>query len=261
MSTGLPSSSSSARAQAARDLRDAPVPGLPTIRYHRPIIATILATLLIIIVLGILTLASLAKTLSQFDPANNINPDDATPVVGFCGVLSLIGIVALVYFILALVKGLRDLSSPVYYARGVMLDKRVLGGRKTGTWMGIAVRYAGPDLETAQVITDDQRAASPDRSKMFQPRGETTVATYTPRTKRAGSYLPTDRISSRNATSQAPRDTSIPRIVFRVDAASFEALDPDEEVLIAYSRHLQHIFYVAHLRGGEWESWVNKQLI
>jgi hypothetical protein len=260
MSTGLPSSSS-ARAQAARNLRDAPVEGLPTIRYYRPIVATILATLLIIIVVGILTLAALAKTLSQFNPANSINPDDGTPIVGFCGILTLIGLASLVYFILALVKGLRDLRTPVYYARGVMLDKRVLGGRKMGTWMGVAVRYAGPDLETARVITDDQRAASPDRTKIFQPRGETTVPTYAPRTKRSGSYLPTDRISSRNATSQAPRDPSVPRIVFRVDAASFEALDPDEEVLIAYSRHLEHIFYVAHLRGGEWESWVNKQLI
>lgn len=235
--------------------------GLPTIRYYLPISATILATLLVIFVVGILTFAALAKIFAQFNPAIQSNPEDTTPIVGFCGVLSLIGLVALVYFILALVKGLRDLRSPVYYARGVMLDKRILGGRKAGTWMGIGVRYAGPDLETAQVITDDQRAASPDRSTMLQPRGESSTPTYAPRTKRSGSYLPTERISARAATSQTPRDPSIPRIVFRVDPASFEALGPDEEVLIAYSRHLQHIFYVAHLRGGEWESWVNRQLI
>jgi hypothetical protein len=30
---------------------------------------------------------------------------------------------------------------------------------------------------------------------------------------------------------------------------------------VAHSRFLEHIYYVAHLRGGEWESYRNHQLI
>ncbi len=255
-------STSSTRADAARSQKDAPFEGLPVIRYHVPILVTIFATLMIIFVLGTLTLFAFAKVASQLSLANASNSSDITVSVGFCGLLGILGTVSTLYFITALFKGLRDLFAPVHYARGVMLDKRILGGRKTGNWMGVGVRYAGPDFETASEITDDQRAASPDRSKIVQPRfSQGSPGAVTTRAKRTSSYLPTNRIADRAVTSDAPADPSVPRVVYRVDPASFEALDPGEEILIAHSRYLQHIYYVAHLRGGEWESYRNKQLI
>ncbi|HKP51869.1 MAG TPA: hypothetical protein VJ183_04365 [Chloroflexia bacterium] len=255
-------SSSSTRTGATRNLKDAPVEGLPAIKYHLPIVATIFATLIVVLILGILTLFAFGKVAFQLNQANGTNSDDAAVTVGFCGMLGVLGALCTLYFIVALVNGVRDLFAPVHYARGTVLDKRILGGRKTGNWMGVGVRYAGPDFATAKEITDDQRAASPDRSKIVQPRfSQGPAAPSTPGARRSSSYLPTDRITEQVVTSNTPPDPAAPRVVYRVDPASFEALDPGEEILIAYSRHLQHIFYVAHLKGGEWESYINKQLI
>ena len=235
---------------------------MPNVSYYPPIIATLLATLLIILVTGMLTLFALAKASSQLNSTNAPNAGDNILSAGFCGILGIVGVLATLYFIVALVKGLRDLAAPVHYARGTVLDKRILGGRKTGNWMGVGVRYSGPDLETASTITDEQRAASPDRSTIVQPRfSEGAQGSLTPRVKRGASYLPANRLADRTASSTATSDPSAPRVIYRVDPASFEALSPDEEVLIAHSRFLQHIYYVAHLRGGEWESYRNKQLI
>lgn len=255
------SSPTSSRRTAARGrVKEAPVAGLPTVSYYPPIVATLLTTLVVVLIMGLLTLFALNKVLVELNKASTLNQADSIVNAGFCGVLTLIGGIATIYFITALIKGIRDLGSPIHYARGTMLDKRILGGRKTGNWMGVGVRYAGPDLQTAQTITDEQYSASPDRSKMLQPRfGE--APTTPARTKRPNAYLPTDRIAAQASTSDKPPDPSAPRVIYRVDPSSFETIEPDEEVLIAHSRHLQHIFYVAHLRGGDWESWRNKQLI
>lgn len=270
MRSGLSPSSSSARTPA-RHPKDGPVEGLPAFSYLPPIIATLLATLLVIAVTAVLSFFAFSLAVVQFGQTNAPGgADSAILNGGVCGLLALGGAAITFYFIMALIKGLRDLRSPVFYARGTVVDKRVLGGRRAGTWMGVGVRYLGPDLATASEVTDDQRSASPDRSKMLQPRfsGSSSYlrpgqgsAAPSPRTKRSA-YIPSDRLStSQSLLSREPRDPAIPRVVFRVDPASFDALEPDEEILIAHSRYLQHIYYVAHLRGGEWESYRNKQLI
>ncbi len=251
-------SSSSRGVRTDQNSKDDPVTGLPRVNYYLPIVVTVLATLLIIVVIGLLTLISVGNTLNNL----NRSTENSTAIASCCGVLSVIGAASTVYLMFALVKGVRDLTTPLYYARGTMLDKRILGGRKTGTWMGVGVRYLGHDLQTAQQITDDQRAAFPDRSKILQTRSSQDPVAAPPRTKRPGSYLPAERIAaSRAVSSKAPRDAAIPRVVFRVDQASFQALEPDEEVLIAHSRYLQHIFFVAHIKGGEWETYRNRLLI
>jgi len=272
MRSGPQPSSSSVQAQASHKPKIGPVEGLPVVSYLPPIVATLLATVLVIAVTVMLTFFAFSRAAVQFGQTTAPGGGDSALLNGgICGLLGFAGAAITIYFIFALIKGMRDLHSPVYYARGTVLDKRVLGGRRTGTWMGVGVRYVGPDLAIAGEITDDQRAASPDRSKMLQPRFSDSSPSYlrpgqgtsspAPKTKR-NTYLPSDRLStSRTMLSREERDPSIPRIVFRVDLASFDALEPDEEVLIAHSRYLQHIYYVAHLRGGEWESYRNKQLI
>jgi hypothetical protein len=110
-----------------------------------------------------------------------------------------------------------------------------------------------------------QRAAATDRSQILQPRFGGTVSNRSKPIQAAGSYLPAQRIYSDPATAKpttpARSDDRTTRVVFRVDPSSFDVLDSGDEVLIAHSRHLQHIYYVAHLRAGEWESYRNKQMI
>jgi hypothetical protein len=72
--------------------------------------------------------------------------------------------------------------------------------------------------------------------------------------RKSSGYLSADRIS-------ADSETATSRRIFRVDPAAHAALQAGDEVLVAHSRFLEHIFYVARLNEGEWESYRNKALI
>jgi hypothetical protein len=80
---------------------------------------------------------------------------------------------------------------------------------------------------------------------------------------RQGTYLNPDRISSRKDAAPAEEGSKPekPYVIFRVDFASRMGLTPGDEVIVAHSRHLQHIYYIARLRNGEWEAHRNKALI
>lgn len=225
--------------------------GLPRFNYHVPVVATLLAAIFIAFVLGLLTLVSLRATMSRLRVAEGQSVDAVS--VGICGLVTLLFLLGTLFFITAVYKGVKDLLAPPYYARGTVSEKRSAGGRKAGNWLTMSPRYLGSDLSVASQVTDDQRAASPDRSQVFQPRFSPGGAEGT----KGGGYLPATRISS----AIPGLDDSRPSIVFRIDPASYAILETGEEVLIAHSRYLQHVFYVAHLKGGEWESYRNKQLI
>jgi len=217
-----------------------------------PVVATLLAAIFVAFVLGLLTVVSIRVTMSRLNVPEGQSVDEVG--VCICGLVSLLFLLGTIFFITAVYKGVRDLLAPPYYARGTVSEKRSAGGRKVGNWLTMSPRYLGSDLSVASEVTDDQRAASPDRSQVFQPRispGAPSVS------KGGGSYLPATRISS----AIPGLDDSRPSIVFRIDPSSYAILETGEEVLIAHSRYLQHVFYVAHLKGGEWESYRNKQLI
>jgi hypothetical protein len=172
--------------------------------------------------------------------------------------VSIFGLAIVGYFLLALIKGVRDLVTPVQYTRGSLADKRVIGGRFVGNWIGVVPSYIGSDLESASAVSDDDAAASADRTQIVQTRNAPPPR---PTDRKRGGYLSPGRISSTVETD--PQATGKPdkRIIFRADPAAYEALRPGEQVLVAHSRFLEHIYYVAHLRDGEWESFTNKTLI
>jgi hypothetical protein len=270
----------SARAPSMQSISDIRVErGLPKVNYYLPVVVTLAATLLILAVVVVLTFMAISNTFAQWNRAAGSQQDGAILSVMLCGLLSLFGLGGLVYFVIATVKGLRDLWTPLHYTRGVVANKRTAGGRRAGNWLVVSPRYAGSDLRVASEITEEQAAASPDRSQIVQPRGSWPMANSGPPTK-SSSYLPASRISTSDAgrpviydrpvmTTQyqpQPSDTGeeeekVPRMVFRVDPASFKILEAGDEVLVAHSRFLEHIFYVAHLKGGEWEAFRNRELI
>ena len=252
MSTRLPAASSVPRHEGT------PVNGLPRMNYYLPVIVTFLAAVFSFLLVAVLMTFAIFNVVTQVGHMAAGQQGVSLMATAFCGLAGLFCAIGTVYFFIAVIKGFRDIFSPIYYTRGVVADKRVLGGRKSGTWMGVIPRYAGPDLAEASAITEEQRLANPDRSKVFQPRFDPKKPEPAPAARLGGTYLPVDRISaSRNID---PSDLPL-RIIFRVDPASHAVLQPDDEVLLAHTRYLQHIFYVAHLKGGEWESYVNKALI
>jgi hypothetical protein len=236
------------------------IEGLPRVGYYPPVLATLAATLFVFLVVLGLTLIAIGNTTSTVSQSDATSNTDNGGGALFCGVLAIFGVITCVYFLFAIVKGVRDLVTPIQYTRGPLADKRVIGGRFVGNWIGVMRSYVGPDLETASAVTDEQVAASADRSQIVQTRNPPPTRLSE---RRRGGYLSRDRLSSTLVTD-VKASAAIPpgqRAVFRLDPSAYDTLTPGEEVLVAHSRFLEHIYYIAHLRDGQWESFRNKTLI
>jgi hypothetical protein len=237
------------------------------VSYSTPLVLTLAISVGLIALFMTLAVITGAAAYSQIQRALD-GVVGASPVLGgLCGFVSIVSLIAIGFLAYVSFRVIRDLRTPLQFARGEVIDKRSIGGRNVGNWMAVGVRYIGPDLEQASALTDSQRAAAADRSQIVNPRfgPSTPSSTRAKPTQAAGSYLPAQRIYSEPATAKPSTPVKLSdqtnRVVFRVDPSSFDVLDSGDEVLIAHSRHLQHIYYVAHLRAGEWESYRNKQLI
>ncbi|MEO8285860.1 MAG: hypothetical protein ABI670_05455 [Chloroflexota bacterium] len=243
--------------------RDAPssgkaIKGLPRISYYPPVVVTLLATLFVFFVVLALTVISYGNSISQWSKAGSGQDGGAAGTILFCGSVAIGGTIGSVYFLLAVIKGVRDFFTPVQFTRGTVADKRVIGGRVVGNWIGVTPEYMGTDLAAASAVTDEQAVASTDRAQIVQTRSGPAPR---PPAQRRGGYLTPERISSTIVTESRSTGADGPRAVFRVESDSYEVLSPGEEVLVAHTRYLEHIFYVAHLRNGEWESFRNRTLI
>lgn len=222
--------------------------GLPQVSYYPPLVVTLLASVFLLAVLAVLTFITGLAAITQVGRLGDNGSSGAGLTMFACGLVSLLCLVATVFFVWSVIKGVRDLLTPLHYTRGVVADKRVIGGRRAGTWLGVFPNYSGPDLAIASQAEAPRSPGSGARS------GETPGQGSTASHKSSG-YLSADRISAEAATETTTRR------IFRVDAASHAVMEAGDEVLVAHSRFLEHIFYVARLNGGEWESYKNKALI
>jgi hypothetical protein len=234
------------------------VAGLPRVNYYGPLSATIAATALIFALVLFLTLVAAGNTIGGWNRAATTDDGNALTGVLICGVFSIVGAVMSGFFLVALIKGIRDLTTPLHFTRGSLADKRVISSRLAGDWIGITASYVGSDLGTASAVDDDALAASVDRTQIVQTRNGPPPQSA--RRHRTG-YLTPDRFSGPIIEEEQTTGAPGPRAVFRVDPATYEALQPGEEVLVAHSRYLEHIYFVARLRNGEWESFRNRALI
>ena len=240
------------------------VEGLPVISYHLPLVVTTLSALVIFLATGFLAILSISIIVQFVTRSTSAVGNDPVFIGCICAPLAVTFLGATVYFLGAIIKGVRDLFKPVHYTRGTVSERTPGAGRRSGTWLYVNARYAGPDLAMASHVTEEQRAASPDRSQIVQPRftPDPTLSGKRGARGRTGSYLPADRLTADLKALEAPEPGSLPPpILFRVDAAAHAALKPDDEVLIAHSPYLEHVYYVSRLKEGEWESFPNKVLI
>lgn len=247
--------------------------GLPKVNYYAPVVVTLLAAVvLFLFCLGMAIMGAL-NALTQWNRVADKTPGASGFNVVMCGTVGLIALVGALYFLWAVVKGVRDLGEGPRFTRGTVTRGTGAPSRKADNWLKLEAAYTGPDLATASRITDEQAAASVDRSRIFQPRfasdmkaGPERPDPYHPPTPAdtPGGYLSADRISSRKdaGTSGAEEGAGrVLRVVFRVDFMGKNTFAPEEEVLVAHSRYLEHVFYVARLREGSWEAIRNRKLI
>lgn len=218
--------------------------GLPQVNYYPPMLVTLIAAVFLLVVLVLLTIITGLASITQIGRVSNNESAGSGLTLAACGLVSLLCLAATAFFVWSVIKGVRDLFTPIYYTRGVVADKRVIGGRRAGTWLGIFPTYSGPDLSAAS-----QASGIPGGPSAGQSRWPSAP-------RKSSGYLSADRISSEDADSGLAR-----RRIFRVDPASHAALQAGDEVLVAHSRFLEHIFYVARLNDGEWESYRNRALI
>lgn len=212
--------------------------------YYPPMLVTLVAAAFLLVVLALLTLITGLAAITQIGRVGNNDSGGSGLTLVACGLVSLLCLATTAFFVWSVIKGVRDLFTPIYYTRGVVADKRVIGGRRAGTWLGVFPIYSGPDLLVAS-----QAGASGGRSREAQSEGA-------PASRKSSGYLSADRISAEEGGETVPT-----RRIFRVDPASHAVMQAGDEVLVAHSRFLEHIFYVARLNDGEWESYRNKALI
>ncbi len=240
------------------------VDGLPSVSYRLPLVVTTLAALLIFLLTGFLAIITIGIVVNYVTRSSTEVGGDPVFVGCVCAPLGVTFLGGAFYFLGAILQGLRDLRQPVHYTRGTIADREHIGGRRGGNWLYVNARYAGPDLAVASEVTEEQRAASPDRSQIVQPRfaPASTSSTAQVAKEKQGSYLPAHRLTADlKALEPLEPGAAKPALLFRIDPAAHSAIKPDDEVLVAHSPHLQHVYYVSHLRGGEWESFPNKALI
>ena len=242
----------------------------------RPVVATLFAAVLIFLVVAGLGMIELSNTLTKLQQPD-VGQSDSSPLgTGICGLLSLVLLGSAIYFLFAILKGVRDLSTPLYFTRGTVIKKPNTRPRRVDSWLLLETSYIGSDAAQASDVTDEQSAVSVDRSQIVQPRfapkkgasssqgtsGLESELRATSGEQSSSSYLRPERISAEQERLRSAETQALPpRSVFRVDFASKLGFQPGEEVLVAHSRYLQHIYYIARLRAGEWEITQNKRLI
>ena len=227
---------------------DAPVP----FRYMPPIFASLAGAVFLVLFLAILAFITINITL---DIASGNGGEFAGPFlsVGLCGFASLVLCIGILYFLNAIRLALLDLASTPVMREGRIVQR--LGGRGRGGAFWIIV---GPPR------TDESDAAAvPALGSVFAPpaasAGEPGAAPSAMRDRgfvrsgggSFGAQLQGTPVSAVPATAapelrmpETRRKLAPGEVNLRVDKHIFEALVTGDRVQVAYSPHLQHVYYV-----------------
>ena len=238
-------------------------------RYLLPILATLGSTLIVILLFTVLAFAAGAFSLRQLtEPTDDTLGSGLTG--GLCGLLALILIGSVLFFLEAIVKGVRDLSQPMQRLDGWVDHKYVGRGGMGGHW--VIVRLDGPPPtapRTVGVLTAPAPAPAPVATPVT--RGGRPVEAAPTTTPGFGAGLAeVQQKTRRSAPAPAPiapapapppvRDRANTRL-FRLDKLVYNALQPGEPITVGYSRFLEHVYFVEHHEGETPVVLDNKALI
>jgi hypothetical protein len=247
----------------------------PPLNYRLPLLATIVSTLLVLTLFAVLAFFTAAWSVRQFTTPSDEGGLGSVVTSGLCGLATLLLIAGIVYFALALIKGVRDLTHPMARLNGYIERKYTGMGRTGGFWivvqpgerpavatptrlataLGPAAGPAGAARPTARgpVVPAAQPAPAPPGDGFGAALEE--VARHT-RSTTAAPVAPPEPLPPPPSTIGA----STARI-FRVDKPVYNALRDGEPVTVGYSRFLEHVYYVEHMEAGEAVQLRNTSLI
>lgn len=235
----------------------------PPVNYRLPLLATIVSTLVVMVLFILLAFFTAAWSLRQF---TTVDDETGSPIIGgLCGVATIALIAGTLYFALALIKGVRDLTTPLQRLPGYIERKYTGMGRTGGFW--IVVRAGDrPALATAPVTRLATALTTAPSSSPTAPSTAPSVPALAPPSSAAPtsfggglaevarqvSTTPRPPADVPGATPVLPIATDWTRSrIFRVDKSVYNALRDGESVVVAYSRFLEHVYYVEHTEDGE----------
>jgi hypothetical protein len=245
----------------------------PPVNYRLPLLATIASTLVVIILFAILAFFTTAWSIRQFTSPEGEGVGSLV-ISGVCGLATILLIAGLLYFSVALIKGVRDLTTPIVRLPGYIERKYTGMGRTGGFWIIVqpgerpevasTPRLAAalaPAAEIGQRLTPG-KAQDPNPSPAQPP-----TPNPQPPTPSSGFGAALEEVArhTRSTTpppasaALAPEPVQNPKSkiqnstarIFRVDKPVYNALRDGEPVTVAYSPFLEHVYYVEHLEAGE----------
>jgi hypothetical protein len=246
----------------------------PPINYRLPLLATIASTLLVIALFAILAFFTAAWSLRQFTTPEGEGVGSLL-ISGLCGLATLALVAGLIYFSLALIKGVRDLTTPLVRLPGYIERKYTGMGRTGGFWIVVqpgerpevtatsrlaAALGSAPSPPAVPPVARARQAPAPRPAPA--PVGDgfgaalEEVARHTRSTTPAPAPAAPEPIHKPQSNIQNPTAR-----IFRVDKPVYNALRDGESVTVAYSRFLEHVYYVEHLEAGEPVALRNTSLI
>src|SRR5947209_12744025 len=92
------------------DLAGLPSTGLPQVSYRPPVVATLLASLFLLLVAALLGFFGVSNTITQFGRASSNQEGGSFLGAGACGLLRLLAIAGVIYFTMAVRMGIQDLG-------------------------------------------------------------------------------------------------------------------------------------------------------
>ena len=238
----------------------------PPVNYRLPLLATIASTLVVIILFAILAFFTAAWSVRQFTSPEGEGVGSLV-ISGVCGLATILLIAGLLYFSLALIKGVRDLTTPIVRLPGYIERKYTGMGRTGGFWIVVQPgarpevastprlaaalgsapsQPAAPPVARARQAPPPAPAQAPPRDGVGAAREEVARHTRSTTPPPASAALAPEPVQ--NPKSKIQNSTAR---IFRVDKPVYNALRDGEPVTVAYSPFLEHVYYVEHLEAGE----------
>ena len=236
----------------------------PRVNYLLPIVATLAATLLVMGVVGLLAFFAAALSIRQLT-----TPTDDTPSAvlssGLCGLVAVVLLVSLLFFFTALLNGVRDLGQPLQQSTGRVVRKYTGMGRTGGFWIVVAPDDADehtappapppgttPAAPAVPSYSQEDAPSVPRSGPIVQAAPPTAAGTFGAGLAGVGPRRPANAPLSPVADLPPAEPLTPPGSrTFRIDKAVYEALREDERITVAYSRYLEHIYYISHPDGDE----------
>lgn len=242
----------------------------PRINYPLPLLATLASSLVLLLIALILAYASIGNMLVSFSGQNS------EPVLGIlCGITTFVMLAGVAFFIVACIKCVRDLATPMQFTTGTVVGLTNKGQDVPSMLPSTASlrRSQLPDEATRRrqsppfwLVIDPELQAIEER-KVEERRVE-AESSEPPSTRiifgsAAAKNEPKPPTAGRQPASAIEEELARKKLLrrFRVDRPVYASLNIGQRVVVAHSRHLEHVYYAQIVDDFGGQTILNKSLL